>query len=255
MKTLPDSGAAGPAAELVRLCAVDKHYLAGPAAVHALHNINLSVSRGEILAICGASGSGKTSLLNLIGMLEPPSEGRVLVRQLLVSKLSEQARTTLRADMIGFVFQAFSLIPVMTALENVMLPLLLRRGAKGEKLAAAREQAAELLSQVGLGTLAGQYPDGLTPSQRQRVAIARALMTGPQLVVADEPTSRLDSACRRLVMNLFARYQGRHGTAFVIATRDQRQLPLASRTLQLIDGHLAAPAASTGARQPARMRG
>jgi putative ABC transport system ATP-binding protein len=236
-------GAAGPPVELVRLARVHKHYGSGLAGVHALRDINLQVAVGEIVAICGATGHGKTSLLNLIGMLETASEGSVVVANLLVAKLSEQARADLRSEMIGYVFQSFSLIPVMTALENVLLPLTLRGHMRAAELAAAEALAAELLASLGLATQAGHYPARLDASQCQRVAIARALITQPRLVLADEPTSRLDSGAIRMVMDLFAAHQRGHGTAFVISTRDQRQLSRVTRTLQLNEGRLlSAPA-------------
>ncbi len=225
-------------AELVKLTRVRKVYGAGYGAVHALHDIDLNVSAGEMVAVCGPCGSGKTSLLNLVGMLETATEGSVVIASLLVSKLSEQARADLRTDMIGFVFQASTLIPVMTARENVLLPLMLRGQLDDGELAAAHERADALLLRLGLGAHAGHYPPRLDASQCQRVAIARALIIRPRLVVADEPTSRLDNGCIRLVMDLFAQEQQQHGTAILISTRDQRQLSRATRTLQLSEGRL-----------------
>ncbi len=230
-------GAVAPA-ELVRLAKVRKVYGSGIGAVHALHDIDLQVRAGEIVAICGPCGSGKTALMNLVGMLETATEGTVVIASLLVSKLSEQARAELRGDLIGFVFQASSLIPVMTAHENVLLPLMLRGHLDDAELYAAHRRADALLEQLGLGTQLGHYPQRLDASQCQRVAIARALIARPRLVVADEPTSRLDSGCIRLVMDLFGREQHEHGTAFLISTRDQRQLSRATRTLQLNEGRL-----------------
>ena len=228
-------------AELVNLARVRKVYGTGFGAVHALHDINLRLHAGEMVAVCGPCGSGKTSLLNLVGMLETATEGSVVIASLLISKLSEQARADLRSDMIGFVFQASSLIPVMTAHENVLLPLMLRGQLDDTELAAAHHRADALLQQLGLGPQAGHYPQRLDASQCQRVAIARALIARPRLVVADEPTSRLDSGCIRMVMDLFARQQQEHRTAFLVSTRDQRQLSRATRTLQLNEGRLSAP--------------
>ncbi len=228
--------------ELVRLKGVHKVYGRGLAGVHALHDIHLQVAMGEIVAVCGPSGSGKTSLTNLVGMIDNATEGSIVIAKLLLSQLTEQARADLRCDMIGHVFQSFTLVPVMTALENVMLPLLLRRRLDDNSLAAARARAADLLAQLGLATQARLYPGRLDDSQSQRVAVARALMTRPRLVVADEPTSRLDSGATRLVMDLFARHQQEHGTAFLISTRDQRQLSRVTRTLQLGEGRLGTPA-------------
>jgi putative ABC transport system ATP-binding protein len=229
--------------ELVRLAGVHKYYETGDAAVHALHAIDLQVAAGELVAICGASGSGKTSLLNMIGMRETATEGKVVVANLLASALPEQARADLRSAMIGYVFQSFSLIPVMTAQENVLLPLMLRGHMRNAELAAARALATGLLCRLGMEAQANHYPKRLDPSQCQRVAIARALITQPRLVIADEPTSRLDSDSIGLVMALFAEQRREHGTAFVISARDQRQLSGVTRTVQLSAGRvLGAPA-------------
>lgn len=242
------------APELVHLNGVGKLYGQGLGASHALHDIHLKVAPAEMIAICGPSGSGKTSLLNIIGMLDAATEGSVVIGRLLVSRMSEQARADLRNELIGFVFQSFSLIPVMTAHENVLLPLMLRGRLDQTQLEEAEERAADLLSRLGLATQVRHYPGRLDPSQAQRVAIARALITHPRLVVADEPTSRLDNGCTRLVMDLFARFQQQHGTAFVLSTRDQRQFSRVSRTLQLVGGRLAT-APTESRRRPLRVQG
>lgn len=242
-----------PLTELVSLTRVHKVYGAEGGGVHALDEIDLRIAPAEFVAICGPSGSGKTSLLNIVGMLETASEGSVVLANLLVSKLSEQARTDLRADLIGFVFQATSLITVLSARENVLLPMLLRGRIGASGMAAAQARADELLAYLGLATQAGHYPPRLDPGQCQRVAIARALVTRPRLVVADEPMARLDSGAVRLVMDLFAREQELNGTAFLVSTRDQRQLTRANRTLQLGDGRLLPLPAAT-ARRPLRVQ-
>jgi putative ABC transport system ATP-binding protein len=248
-----NTGGARPAGELVRLSGVHKVYGRGLNAVHALNDINMHVASGEMVAICGPSGHGKTSVLNLIGMLETATEGSVVVANLLVSKLSEQARADLRSELIGYVFQSFSLIPVLTALENVMLPLMLRGRIAAPALAEARGYGAELLARLGLKTQTHHYPARLDASQCQRIAIARALLTQPRLVVADEATSRLDNGSVRLVMDLFASLQRDHGTTFVISTRDQRQLSRATRTLQLNEGRLSSTPSDT--RRTLRVQG
>jgi ABC-type lipoprotein export system ATPase subunit len=230
---------------LVGLAGVHKHYRNGVGCVHALHDINLEVEPGEMVAVCGPSGHGKTTLLNLVGLLETASEGEVTIAGTDVSGLSEPARAQLRSATVGWVFQSFSLIPVMTAQENVLLPLLLQKRLNRPQLKAAEEFAAELLARVGLATQVRHYPARLDAGQCQRVAIARALVTRPPLVVADEPTSRLDSGSLRMVMELFAACQREHGTAFVVSTRDQRQLTRATRTLQLADGRLLGVPADT----------
>ena len=248
------SGLAWPSGDLVSLSGVHKVYGRGLAGVHALADISLHVACGEMVAVCGPSGHGKTSLLNLIGLIETASEGSVVIAGVPTAALCGQARTDLRSKMIGHVFQAFSLVPALSALDNVLLPLLLRARFAGAALAEARALAAELLARVGLKTQTHHYPDRLDAGQRQRVTIARALVTSPQLVVADEATSRLDNGSIRLVMDLFAAQQREHGTTFVISTRDQRQLSRATSTLQLNEGRLCSTAADT-ARRAIRVQG
>jgi putative ABC transport system ATP-binding protein len=242
MEAIVGNGAAPgetrPSGELVRLSGVHKVYGRGLAGVHALNDINLNVAAGEMVAICGQSGHGKTSLLNLVGMLETATEGSVVIANLLTSKLPEQGRADLRAELIGYIFQSFSLIPVLTALENVMLPLMLRGRLAPAMQDEAQAYGAELLARVGLKTQTHHYPSRLDAGQCQRVAIARALVSGPRLVVADEPASRLDNGSIRLVMDLFCAHQREYGTTFVISTRDQRQMSRVSRTLQLNEGRL-----------------
>lgn len=240
---------APPATALVSMARVSKIYGEALLGVHALHDINLQLAPAEIVAVCGPCGSGKTSLLNIAGMLDTATDGSVVVASLLVSKLSEQARADLRGDMIGFVFQSFSLIPVLTARDNVLLPLLLRGRLDRSDMQAAQDRAELLLARLGLAAQAGYYPQRLDASQSQRVAIARALINRPRLVIADEPTSRLENGAIRVVMDVFAQHQQDHGTAFLISTRDQRQLSRATRTLQLSEGWLQASSAAR-ARRP-----
>jgi ABC-type lipoprotein export system ATPase subunit len=237
--------ASGRTGAILRLSGVHKHYRHGLSVVHALYDISLHVEPGEMLAVCGPSGHGKTTLMNLVGLLETPSQGSVVFNGKAVDALGESTRTRLRCSHLGLVFQQHSLIGVLTAQENVVLPLLLRQRMKGTELATARELARELLARLGLAGQQHLFPWQLDASQCQRVAIARALVARPALVVADEPTSRLDSGSVRMVMELFAACQREHGTAFVIATRDQRQLTQASRTLQLSEGRLLGAPADT----------
>ncbi len=234
---------------LLSLTRVHKVYTGAMLGVHALHDIELHIAPAEIVTVCGPSGSGKTSLLNVAGMLDTATEGSVVVASLLVSKLSEQARADLRNDLIGFVFQASSLLPVLTVRENVLLPLFLRSRLERSEMAAAQARADFLLAELGLSTQAGLYPPRLDAGQCQRVAIARALVAAPRLVIADEPMSRLDQGGIRQVMDLFARQQQELGTAFLISTRDQRQLSRATRTLQLTEGRLQ-PAPMLRGRRP-----
>ena len=247
------TGTLRPLGELVSLTQVHKVYPSFTGGVHALHGIDLRIAPAEMVTISGPAGSGKTSLLNLVGMLEMATHGSVMVASLLVSKLSEQARADLRNDLIGFVFQAPSLIPVLTARENVLLPMTLRGRLDRTELAAAHARADTLLHDMGLSSHAFHYPSRLNASQCQRVAIARALIGRPRLVIADEPTSRLDSTCVRRTLDLFVREQQAHGTAFLIATCDQRQFGHASRTLQLAEGRLY-PAAVAHSHCPAQVQ-
>lgn len=234
------------AGALLRLSGVHKRYRSGESLIHALYDIDLHVDRCEMVAVCGPSGHGKTSLLNLAGLLEEPTDGSIAFDGAPTELLCEPERAQLRNAFIGLVFQQCSLIPGLTAQENVALPLLLRRRRLTRSaLAAACEQANELLARVGLAAQQRLYAKQLDASQCQRVAIARALVGRPALVVADEPTSRLDSVSVRMVMDLFSACQREHGTAFLIGTRDQRQLLKADRTLQLSEGRILSVAADT----------
>lgn len=226
---------------LVELSGVHRRFRSGKVLVHALYDISLRVEPGEILAVCGPSGHGKTALANLIGLLDAPSEGSLWFDGLATESLTEGARRQLRTEKIGLVFQHCTLVPVLSAQENVMLPRLLN----GKRPDDTGELAAELLARLGLAAQVRQLPSALDASQRQRVCIARALVSRPALVVADEPTSRLDSGSARMVMDLFSAWQRECGTTFVIATRDQRQLLRAARTLQLSEGRLLGAPADT----------
>jgi ABC-type lipoprotein export system ATPase subunit len=225
----------------LRMVKVHRRYGAGDKLVHALYNIDLCVEAGEMVAVCGPSGHGKTTLVNLLGLLDLPSDGRIFVGGIDVCTLTEPQRQRLRSERIGVVFQHPGLLPALTALENTLLPVLLGRTQDR----AASEFAPELLARLGLAAQVHKHPGDLDASQRQRVAIARALVTRPDLVVADEPASRLDSGSLRMVSDLFTSFQRESGTAFVIATRDQRQLLRAARTLQLSDGRLLSAPADT----------
>ena len=244
------SEATGKDGALLRLAGIHKTYHHGLSSVHALCDINMQVDAGEMVAVCAPSGHGKTTLLNLIGLLEPASAGSLTLAGFDVASLDEGAREALRGRIIGPVFQCFRLIPVMSARENVMLPLLLQRRLQRAEAIEARAYATELLARLGLAAHIHHNPARLDPGQCQRVAIARALVTRPRLVVADEPSSRLDGSALRMVLELFAACQREQGTAFVISTRDQRQLYRASRTLQLSDGRLGTRQADMPRRLP-----
>ena len=217
----------------VAVAHVSKTYRVGKVPVTALDGVSLTVADGEFVAIAGPSGSGKTTLLNLIGCLDTPTTGEVAIDGEPVSALSASRRADLRARKLGFVFQTFNLIPVLTAAENVEYPLLIKRRT-GDLAARAREA----LEQVGLGDRARHRPTELSGGQQQRVAIARALVGEPALVLADEPTANLDSATGREIIELMRRLNRERHTTFVFSTHDPRIMSAADRVLQISDGKL-----------------
>jgi putative ABC transport system ATP-binding protein len=222
-----------PVTHAVAVREVTKTYRLGKLTVTALAGVSLTVEPGEFLAVAGPSGSGKTTLLNLIGCLDTPTSGEIAIDGELVSALPSGRRADLRARKLGFVFQTFNLIPVLTAWENVEYPLLLHR--RGDDV-AARVQAA--LEQVGLGDRARHRPPELSGGQQQRVAIARALVSRPALVLADEPTANLDSRTGHEIIELMRRLNREHGTTFVFSTHDPRIMQAAERVLEISDGRL-----------------
>jgi putative ABC transport system ATP-binding protein len=219
---------------VVELHAVRKTYRLGQHLIPALQGVDLSVQRGELLALTGPSGSGKSTILNLCGLIDRPDSGEVLLGGQRVTDLDETERTLLRRDALGFVFQSFNLVPVMTVAENVDYPLFI----KGVPAAERRERVAAQLKAVGLQDHAQHRPDALSGGQRQRVAIARALIKRPRLVIADEPTASLDSATADQVLELMRERGCAEGSAFVIATHDSRLTQRCDRVLALLDGRL-----------------
>jgi len=206
----------------------------GRSAVHALRGVDLDVAPGELVALVGRSGSGKTTLLNLVGGLDRPDEGSVLVDDVDVTALTEDGQAELRRDRVAFVFQTFGLIPVLTAAENVGVPLRMR-----EAPVAERERRVEMLLElVGLAEHALQRPDELSGGQQQRVAIARALAGSPRLLVADEPTGQLDSETGLSVMALIRGVVEAEGMTALVATHDPVMIALADRAVHLVDGRL-----------------
>jgi putative ABC transport system ATP-binding protein len=213
---------------------VHKTYRLGEHVVRALQGVDLSVRRGELLAVTGPSGSGKSTILNLCGLIDVPDSGDIVLEGRSVQGLDETARTLLRRDALGFVFQSFNLVPVMTVAENVDYPLFIA----GVPAAARRERVAAQLEAVGLLEHAQHRPDALSGGQRQRVAIARALVKRPRLVIADEPTASLDSHTADQVMELMRERGHAEGAAFVIATHDSRLTQRCDRVLSLLDGRI-----------------
>ncbi len=219
--------------DVVTVKDVRKTYRLGTQTVTALAGVSLTVGAGEFMAVAGPSGSGKTTLLNLIGCLDTPTSGEIAIDGEPVARLSAGRRADLRARKLGFVFQTFNLIPVLTAWENVEYPLLVYR--RGGDVAGRVRQALE---QVGLGERARHRPSELSGGQQQRVAIARALVGEPSLVLADEPTANLDSATGREIVALMRRLNRERGTTFVFSTHDPRIMTAADRVLEISDGRL-----------------
>ena len=219
---------------MVRVENVHRSYGSGATAVHALRGVSFDIPRGELVALKGRSGSGKTTLLNLVGGLDEPDEGRITVDGLDLSGLGENGLLELRRDRIGFVFQSFGLIPILTAAENVGVPMRLRRADPRER----EERVELLLSLVGLAGHAAQRPGELSGGQQQRVAIARALANEPALLVADEPTGQLDAETGVAVMELLRAVVRSEQVTALVATHDAALLDLADRVLELSDGEI-----------------
>ena len=221
---------------LVRLTNVAKSYRLGKVDVPALAGVDLDIDRGDFLALAGPSGSGKTTLLNLIGCIDKPSGGRVVIDGVDVTALPLHRLAATRRDTLGYIFQTFNLIPVLTAYENVEYPLLLQNMPRRERDARVRRW----LEQVGLGAQSKQRPDQLSGGQRQRVAIARAMVAEPKLVLADEPTANLDQVTAAHILDLLAKLNAETGTTFVFATHDPAVMSRAQRLVRLRDGRIAA---------------
>ncbi len=219
---------------MISLKNVAKDYKLGKAVVHALQGINLEVNQGEFISICGPSGSGKTTLLNLIGCLDSPTTGKVMVMDNDAARLSDAALSRLRNSTIGFIFQAFNLIPVLTAYENVEFPLVMLGLSESEK----REKVLKMLSEVGLAKFIKHRPDELSGGQRQRVAIARALVTNPKMVLADEPTANLDSATGEEILKIMKKMNEEHHTTFIFSTHDSNIMKYAKKIYNIRDGRI-----------------
>lgn len=219
---------------LVELEKITKDYQLGQTIVHALKGITLQIDSGEFVAVWGPSGSGKTTLLNLIGAIDEPTSGNLRLNGQDISILLDDRKSELRNRSIGYIFQGFNLIPVLSALENVMLPLQIQ----GLSSAEAGRRAIERLKQLGLSEFVKHRPDKLSGGQQQRVAIARALVTNPPMVIADEPTANLDTDTAMKIVELMRNLNRRENTTFIFSTHDQRLLAEMDRLIRLEDGRI-----------------
>ncbi len=219
---------------LIEMKDITKDYHLGETVVHALREIDLSIDRGEFIAIWGPSGSGKTTLLNLVGAIDEPTGGSLSIGGTEVRTLSDNKRSELRGETIGFIFQGFNLVPVLSALENVMLPLQIKGASDRE----ARAKAMARLDEVGLTEFVHHRPFKMSGGQQQRVAIARALVNEPSLVIADEPTANLDSETARMIIDLMRELNEKDHITFVFSTHDQRLLDRVGRLVRLEDGRI-----------------
>ena len=214
---------------------ITKTYSTGGVTTAALSHVTLDVESGEFIAVVGPSGSGKTTLLQLMGCLDQPDSGAIEIDGRDVTRLSANQRADMRREQIGFIFQFFALVPVLSAYENVEMPLLLNGVAAAER----RARVTELLEAVGISDRAHHRPDQMSGGEQQRVAIARALATHPAFVLADEPTANLDTENGRQVMEIMQRLNEGTGTTFIFATHDPRVMKFARRTVELHDGRVA----------------
>jgi ABC-type lipoprotein export system ATPase subunit len=225
----------GAGAAMVEARGVEKEYAAGEGRVHALRGVDLSISRGEMVAVMGPSGCGKTTLLNCLSGLDEFDGGEVLVGGWSISGMSDRKRTRFRAETMGFVFQTYNLIPVLSAVENVELPLLVA----GVRTKEARGRVLAALETVGIPEQANKLPAQMSGGQQQRVTVARSLVNEPVIVWADEPTGALDSETSREVMDLLVRLNEEHKLTFVLVTHDPSVARRAHRTIRMRDGLIA----------------
>lgn len=219
---------------IVTLEQVSKSYMQGKVKVVALDNITSNIEHGDFAALCGPSGSGKTTLLNLIGGLDSPTSGNVYLEDKNLAQLSRSALSAVRRDRIGFVFQAYNLIPVMTAFENAEFVMRLQNISKSE----IKKRVMSVLKQVGLEGLEHRRPDEMSGGQQQRVAIARAIVTHPAIVLADEPTANVDSVTAESLLDLMQQLNKDLGITFLFSTHDQRVMDRARRLINLHDGRI-----------------
>jgi len=217
---------------MINIKDVRKTYKAGDTEVKALRGVNLLIDQGDFISIAGPSGSGKTTLLNLIGCIDTVDEGEIVIDDQVVTSLSKEEKTGFRREKLGFVFQSYNLIPVLSAYENVAFSLQLL----GLKDSEIRERTMSILREVGLEGMEDRRPARLSGGQQQRVAVARALVKNPLIVLADEPTANLDSHTGEEILKLMKRMNEKHGTTFVFSTHDKMVMEYAKRLVYIHDG-------------------
>lgn len=222
------------AAPVIRLQDVRKEYVVGDSHIHALDGVSLTVSPGEFVCISGRSGSGKSTMLNMLAGLEKPTSGEIVILDKHIENMSESARIRFRRQYIGFVFQSYNLMPQYTAVENVELPLMLRGIGKRER----RKQALAVMEQVGIVSHAEHKPSELSGGQQQRVGIARALITKPPIIFADELTGNLDTKTSAEIMDLLTGLFRESGTTFMLVSHDPDMSQYTDRTIHLLDGKI-----------------
>ena len=219
---------------VIRLEGVSRSYGEGEARVKALDRVSLEIARGEFAAVVGPSGSGKTTLLNMIGGLDQPSEGRLWLGEREMGTMGGNELSDFRRDHLGFIFQAYNLVPVLTVRENIEYVLLLQGRGEGER----RERVARMLREVGLSGREDRFPNELSGGQQQRVAVARAMVAEPDLILADEPTANLDSASGAALLDLMRHLNEKHGRTFLFSTHDRMVMERAKRLITIKDGRV-----------------
>jgi putative ABC transport system ATP-binding protein len=219
---------------IVEVTHLIKNYLQGNTEVFALRDVTLSIEQGEFMAIAGPSGSGKTTLLNLIGGLDLPTSGRIAIEGTNIGQLTARDRSHVRRDRIGFIFQSFNLIPVLTALENAEFVLVLQGVPEPER----HRRVYALFSEIGMSGLENRFPNELSGGQQQRVAIARAIVAKPAIILADEPTANLDSKTAVALLETMYKLNQTQGSTFVFSTHDPHVMGMAGRVVHLVDGQI-----------------
>ena len=220
--------------DVIRAEGIEKVYSTKKVEYVALKNVSVSIKRGEFVTILGPSGSGKTTLMNLLGTLDRPTEGKIYIDGVDTSELDDNQLSVLRNRKVGFIFQAYNLVPYLSTLQNVILPLMVEGKDTPENI----ERAKDILKEIGIGSELGKKPNEMSGGQQQRVAIARALVNKPPIIIGDEPTGNLDSKTSDAVMNLLMRMSKENNTTMIIATHDPEISELSERSIYMKDGQI-----------------